>query len=285
MRIVEDLDRLRSASLVASPTPFVRASLPTVQFIGHYYTNPGYSIERDNLDSCLLLNTISGTGYLHYRGVKHELKRGAVFLIDCRDYHLYHTDPDDLWEFNWVHIGGKTGQDYAEQLLKQGGPVVREAEGEITAGLERLHELMRNRDERSDLLGASLIVEMLTSVLLAAMEGQRKEERIPSFVRQIKTCLELRLRDSVSLDDLAREFSVSKYHLSREFKKFTGYSPYEYLINLRLAEAKELLKTTDLSVEEVAYRVGYTNVTHFIQTFKKREQSTPLRFRKVWQGV
>ena len=73
---------------------------------------------------------------------------------------------------------------------------------------------------------------------------------------------------------------MSKYHLSRIFKKYTGFSPYEYLLNERLTQGKTLLQNTRLSVEEIAQRVGFNSASHFIRMFRKYEGLTPLQFRK-----
>lgn len=284
MRIVEDLDS-RSKSVVTTPTLFAKSSLLYVQYIGHYYTNSGYSIEREKLESCLFIYTLRGKGYLKYQGALHELSRGKVCLIDCREYHMYQTDPDDLWEFLYVHFEGKTSQDYVEHFMKQGGPVVTVDDGfQIADTIHKIQELQQNMDERSDLLSSRYIVDLLTTVLLSVMQGGGQEEHVPGYITQVKQRLADCLNSSISLDDLTREFAVSKYHLSREFKKFTGYSPYEYLVNLRIKAAKELLKTSHWSIEEITYKVGFTNTTHFIHMFRNRENTTPLQFRKVWQG-
>ena len=72
---------------------------------------------------------------------------------------------------------------------------------------------------------------------------------------------------------------MSKYHLSRIFKKYTGFSPYEYLLNERLTQENPL-QNTRLSVEEIAQRVGFNSASHFIRMFRKYEGLTPLQFRK-----
>ena len=58
---------------------------------------------------------------------------------------------------------------------------------------------------------------------------------------------------------------------------------YEYQIELRLSYAKELLKYTDLPVNEIAERCGINQASHFINLFKSREHITPLQFRKSWK--
>ncbi|TXK68224.1 helix-turn-helix transcriptional regulator [Paenibacillus sp. N3.4] len=87
----------------------------------------------------------------------------------------------------------------------------------------------------------------------------------------------------MSLDQLADEHAVSKFHLAKRFKQYTGYSPHEFLIQIRMTHAKEWLKYSDLPISEITARVGIDNTSHFINLFKDRFTQTPLAFRKKWQ--
>ena len=88
------------------------------------------------------------------------------------------------------------------------------------------------------------------------------------------------LTNNFDLDDLSIRFNVSKYTLSREFSKYFGISPIEYLIRKRIKIAKELLVDTNYTISEVSLRIGIFNTTHFINLFKKHTGITPLPYRK-----
>lgn len=62
-----------------------------------------------------------------------------------------------------------------------------------------------------------------------------------------------------------------------------GLTVNEYIITARISYAKELLKYSELSVNEITYEIGMNNVTHFINLFKARENLTPLSYRKAWR--
>ncbi|HHV11507.1 MAG TPA: helix-turn-helix transcriptional regulator [Clostridiales bacterium] len=84
-----------------------------------------------------------------------------------------------------------------------------------------------------------------------------------------------------SFHALAKEtFGISRSHLSREFKKITGFSPKEYLIQIRISQAKLLLRGSSISIDDISSAIGFHDTAHFIQTFKKAEGITPLKFRK-----
>jgi transcriptional regulator GlxA family with amidase domain len=86
---------------------------------------------------------------------------------------------------------------------------------------------------------------------------------------------------SISLKKLATVVGMSQRNLTRRFKAATDMTPVQYLQRRRLDEAKELLKTTNLSIKEIAYRVGYIDVSYFSKIFKGFFTITPREFRKT----
>ena len=87
------------------------------------------------------------------------------------------------------------------------------------------------------------------------------------------------LADDLSLEGLAGEAAMSASHFSRAFKAATGHSPLQFVIRERLESAVVLLRTTRLSVAEVAHRAGYNDVPRFGQHFKRRFGTTPAKVR------
>jgi AraC family transcriptional regulator, exoenzyme S synthesis regulatory protein ExsA len=82
-----------------------------------------------------------------------------------------------------------------------------------------------------------------------------------------------------SLNDLARGAGQSLSTFKRHFRAATGVPPASWLRNQRLARAKQLLQSSDRSVTDIAYDVGFSSVSHFVHTFRRRYQVTPQRIR------
>jgi two-component system response regulator YesN len=85
--------------------------------------------------------------------------------------------------------------------------------------------------------------------------------------------------EKISLDSLADIVGFSKYHISHLFKEVYGKTIMEYLIEIRMGHAKELLAGTNLSIKEIAYKVGYTEANYFIWAFKKYTGISPGEYR------
>lgn len=85
--------------------------------------------------------------------------------------------------------------------------------------------------------------------------------------------------NKITLDDLAGEAFLSKFHFIRLFKSYYGRTPYQYLTSVRIENAKRLLKS-DATVSEVCFAVGFDSITYFTGLFKKTTGLTPAAFHK-----
>jgi len=86
-------------------------------------------------------------------------------------------------------------------------------------------------------------------------------------------------KSSLSMQGLASHFSMSQRNFTRRFKQATNMTPVQYLQKQRLIEAQELLKNSNLSIKEIAYRVGYIDVSYFSKLFRQQLSVTPKKYR------
>ena len=97
---------------------------------------------------------------------------------------------------------------------------------------------------------------------------------------QIKCYLSQHVKDKISLDELCKRFNCSKFNLLRQFKQYTGLSPINYLITLRIQTAKELMINTDLPLVQIALESGFYDQSHFSNCFVKLVGLTPGEYRR-----
>ena len=121
----------------------------------------------------------------------------------------------------------------------------------------------------TELAGCS--VEFLTS------KNQPTSRNV--LLKSIESYIRTHSKD-VTLDELASNFGYNKSYLSNMIGKESGFTFTEHLQNARIQNAGELLRTTDISIEEIIARVGYCNRSHFYRCFKKKHEMTPVEFRR-----
>ncbi|MGX2946683.1 helix-turn-helix domain-containing protein [Enterococcus alishanensis] len=109
------------------------------------------------------------------------------------------------------------------------------------------------------------------------LQHQKRMQSLLNFVQE-NYMRELRL------SEMAQAAHISISECTRSFKKFTDYSPYEYLLQYRIKKAAEKLLQTELTVEQIAIQTGFKDASSFIQAFKRRVGLTPLKYRKNYQN-
>lgn len=135
----------------------------------------------------------------------------------------------------------------------------------------------------------SALVEQITVQLLRRHANVRRSRelelsRVGLVDRRVRRAVELmhtHLDRELPLEELASAAYLSPFHFARLFKKVTGASPHAYLAALRIERAKSLLATTDLSVTEIAQRVGYASSSHFAKAFRQSAGISPRAFREA----
>ncbi|WP_134698803.1 response regulator [Ammoniphilus sp. YIM 78166] len=109
--------------------------------------------------------------------------------------------------------------------------------------------------------------------------NQRKANGDFNLIHQAKRYIEDNYNKEVSLEDVARKVGLNASYFSQLFKAKAGKTFVQYRSEIRLDKAKELLGCPEKSITEIAFDVGYTDITHFIRKFKKHAGVSPSEYR------
>ena len=109
-----------SIRLINTPTQLAKSSFFYMQEAGYFKTMPPYFTERENLNSFLILYTISGQGVLQYQSKEYTLSAGQCFFIHCKNHHLYYALKGPQWEFLWLHFYGSSSLGYYQEFERNG---------------------------------------------------------------------------------------------------------------------------------------------------------------------
>jgi AraC-like DNA-binding protein len=107
-------------------------------------------------------------------------------------------------------------------------------------------------------------------------DGSHVDTRVQAALELIKSNCERRVR----IDELAATVGLSRWHLERLMRKYTGASPREHLAVARMERAIALLAQRRLSIKELSYRLGYGNASAFTRNFRKRYGASPRSWRR-----
>lgn len=260
------------------PSSEARRLFYYAESVGDYLCDSDYIASRPHLsplmDNFLIMLVVEGDGELEYRGERCELLLGDVAIVDCRLPHKYHTR--EGWHILWTHIAGNNTDGLVKLSYARKGCVMH-------AGLESSHarylRLMLDslrRGSYSEPLASCYIQRLLVEPIVDMSSSER--EGVDPILEAIGY-LRVNCSRNLTIQEVAEYTHLSVSHFTRVFKQKTGQSPYGYMMGIRLEHAKGLLKMTDLSVKEIAYKSGFSSESHFAYTFRKKEGQTPTQYR------
>jgi AraC-like DNA-binding protein len=274
-----------SIRLILTPSQTAKSIYYYVQETGYFKTTYPYFTERVNLNSFLIIYTISGKGLLKYEYREYSLYEGSIIFINCMKPHFYQALGNEEWEFLWVHFNGANTLGYYEEYTKEGFDILLVQDTFLMEStLRRIISINQKKLPYVETLTSNLIVNILTEILIQKTSHNAISIFLPDCVKDTMKYIDQNFSTYLTLELLAKRVNISKFYLAKEFKQYTGSTVNEYIILSRLSYAKELLKYSELSINEITFSIGLNNVSHFINLFKARENVTPLQFRKEWKS-
>ena len=281
-----DLDE-HSIWITATASQMAKSSIAYVQELGDFIAGRNYFTRRANLPSYLIKYCISGEGILEYGGNTYTIKPGQVFWIDCEKPQYYHTSQEKgNWRVLWVHLYGASCKAYYELYLAQNdGNVTHDIDSDLAvrSTLESLIGLYKSGDTNlQDDVQASGLLTMLMTYCIASASKHSVSNRLPAYIIDARSFINSNYSERITLNVISKKLSINKFYIQKLFKRYMGLTPNEYLIQIRLTRAKQLLRTTKLPVSQIATEVGVSNIGHFINQFKQHEGITPGGYRQRW---
>lgn len=130
----------------------------------------------------------------------------------------------------------------------------------------------------SDLILAAQMEQMIFTVARALMHSPG--EKPHSLIENVAAYIRDNLSGDLSNQEIGAQFNYHPNYINRVMQKHFGQSLHQYVLSCRVSRALDLLQTTELSITEVAERVGFSSIKHFSQTFKSIYGYSPIHFRE-----
>lgn len=246
---------------------------------GHYYCSHHYYMRRDSFPPLLIAFVREGIFHIEYRGEVFDAGKGDIVLLDCMEPHYYQAR--DGLEFLYMHFDGSNSHEICQHILNQSGPLISQDSNVMIGRLLYNMVDFYIHDGIETMFQSSMRIYHIFEYLLAPNGPQPIEDNpVDSTIRYIRS----NVGKDMTLNELADIANLSSFYYAHCFKKQTGFSPMEYVINTRLERAKILLARTTQPVAEIAYDVGYSSSNSLINMFVKRVGVSPKQYRKSHQS-
>lgn len=256
-----------------TPSEFARTSLYYVSRYGHFYCTNDYIVERNYVDSFLLIYVCQGHLQIEAKEQTVKADENQIILLDCHHAHKYQSFGNT--EFLWFHFNGNCSQNYADFLYEKYGFLF-----EDTMSLKRTFQTILTSLQMA-IVNEHQISVNISSILshLAIPEALSPQSNHP--LNPAVSHITRHYSEDTDLNTLASSCGLSISHFIRSFYQYTGSTPHEFLLSFRIRQAKQLLLTTSKTVEEISELCGFNSASHFARAFRRQENLSPSQFRKM----
>ena len=234
-----------------------------------------------------------GKGYLSSNdsaGQTHlyKLEAGQGFLICPGQVNTYYADEKTPWEYAWVEFDGVKALEYMEMAgLGWDRPVYHLKKREDSALLKA--ELMAIVDNpfRSSINQIGHLYLFFDALIRSSVNRKtmvQSGKMRDTYIKEAISFIEMNYGRAISVEDIAGFCNINRSYLNRLFKESTGKTLQNFLMYYRMNRAAELLKVSELTVNEIGKRCGYQNQLHFSRAFKTIFGLSPMQWKKKEQG-
>ena len=251
--------------------------------IGMYYCgkridsiNHSYGPEIRNYYLFVLVN--KGEASFFHREGTIRLKAHDM-LVMCPGERIHYVS-DTPWSIQWVGLYGLTVENYMRELSVDGDrPIIHvEQYCEMEQVLEELYQINDYRTEYCRCKQIELIYRFFSLLLRKSSKPSKPSNY--DIAESAKKIIDYNFGQDMTVREISNSLHVDSAYLTRKFTQKYGTAPKEYLIYLRMENAKRLLRETDVSIKEIAISIGYADQLYFSRMFKKKTGVSPLEYRK-----
>lgn len=265
---------------------FRKLSDLSLLFCGRGSPVEGHKIGPAIHDYYLVHTVHTGKGFFSMNGKSYSCEAGDSFFIFPGELFSYEADKEDPWTYSWMAFSGTAAGEIVGMIgVTIDRPIVKHAVKQVYTTYNRMLRELRQMDVSvlNDLNCSGYIRVLLSHIGTTNKafitkdnpESVGREQKVRYAVSFLKT----QYAQEISIEMLAEQLGYHRAYFSSLFKQIMGYSPKQYLYRVRMEQAELLLSTTSLTVEEVAYSVGYHDPLYFSKHFHRWRGEAPSVFR------
>lgn len=245
---------------------------------GYYFT-----WEKGRILQEYQINYITeGSGIFETSTDQIKVVPGSILILRPGVWHRYKPDPNSGWNEHYLGFNGDLCSNFfSETFFQSAKPVIYIGFQESMLKLFfEIIQLVKDEKTGHQQVCAANTILMLSKILSVIRNQEFAGKSIERTIR--KACMYFRenLNSSISMEELATELNVGYSYFRQMFRKYTGISPTQYHLSLRIQKAKDLLISTDKSFKEIALDLGFESYFYFSRIFKNKTGKSPMEFRK-----
>jgi len=216
-----------------------------------------------------------------------RVKEGSMILLFPSEWHNYSPDKKIGWDEHWIGFSGVNIDNRVQNgFFSKQKPILNIGlNDEVLSLYEQALAVAKSQKTGYQQMLAGLVNLLLGYAYSLDTYYSLEDMEIMHQMNKAKIYIREHFLESLTPESVAKEICMGYSRFRHVFKKDTGYSPTQYILNLKIQKSKELLTYTILSSQQIAFEVGYQNPDYFCRIFKMKIGLTPIEYRDKTRKV
>ena len=255
---------------------------------GNHPTRYLFSTEKGRILSeyQLIYITNGGGTFISDSIKKTEVREGNMFLLFPGEWHNYQPMKKTGWDEYWIGFNGINIDNRIESgFFSKNKPIFKVGlHEEIVQLYQQAIDVARQQRTGFQQMLAGIVNHLLGCAYTLDKHFTFEDLQVIGQINKSKIIFLENFKKDIKPEDVAKQVNMSYSWFRRIFKQYMGFSPAQYLQELRIQKSKELLTNSSKTVKEIAFEVGFDNPDYFSTAFRKRAGMTPNKYREFTQG-
>ena len=244
----------------------------------------GYSFNFERgriLQEFQLLYVTKGGGQFSSVKIQNtEIEEGTMVLLQPGEWHTYRPNDTTGWECYWVGFSGAV----TESLQDENTIIQIGYDEEMVALYRKMLEVSNSERPGYQQLLSGILIHLLAYLFYREKDRTWRDKEVLSKIEKARLIIREKINSPLLPEEIAASLNMSYTWFRRIFRQYTGMAPAQYIMQLKIQKAKEMLSVTTMPVKEIALELGYESIDYFSTQFKKQTGQTPTQFRAMGQG-
>ncbi len=249
----------------------------------HHPSGYFFNWEKGRILDEFQINYITeGSGELETDFGKFLIKPGTLMINWPGIWHRYRPKQKTGWVEHYIGFDGELAKQLlAKDLFSPERPLIYcELREDFIDTYYKIFDLILKEKPGFQQVSSGMIVKLLGYIVAYQKQKQFSGKKIESTIQKATFRMRENIAAEIDLQKLAKEHNMGYSYFRKMFKKYTGVSPHQYHLELKIMRAKELILSSDKSIKEISFELGFQSIYYFSRLFKIKVGTSPSDLRK-----
>ena len=223
-----------------------------------------------------------GNGSLENEYGKFPVRQGTLMIVPKGVWHRYRPVQNCGWAENYIGFSGHLAEHYFNKslVIKELSVIHCGIREELIDTYYKIFNLVQQEKPGYQQIASGQVIKLLGHIIAFQKQRNFIDKPIEKIIQKARIRIREHITEDIDLELLAAENNIGYSFFRKMFKQYTGISPRQYHLELKILRAKELIISTDKTIKEICFELGFQSTHYFSRFFKQKVGVSPGEFKK-----